>query len=126
MPRAPVPKTRKNSDSAAPAKTRPTRKAAAAATAANADEGKAKRRAKKDPSAPKRALSAYMFFSQDKRNSVKEENPDIAFGDIGKVLGKMWREMDDSEKQPYVEKAAEDKKRYEAEKARAAPAAAAA
>jgi len=35
---------------------------------------------KKDPKAPKRALSAYMFFSQDWRERIKTENPDAGFG----------------------------------------------
>jgi hypothetical protein len=38
------------------------------------------RKAKKDPNAPKRALSAYMFFSQDWRERIKTENPDAGFG----------------------------------------------
>lgn len=37
-------------------------------------------KAKKDPNAPKRPLSAYMFFSQDQRTTVKDENPDASFG----------------------------------------------
>lgn len=44
-----------------------------------ADDGK-KRRAKKDPNAPKRGLSAYMFFSQAHRKVVQEENPEAGFG----------------------------------------------
>ena len=39
-----------------------------------------KKGAKKDPNAPKRALSAFMLFSQDKRQKVKEDNPDASFG----------------------------------------------
>lgn len=39
-----------------------------------------KRRSKKDPNAPKRGLSAYMFFSQENRAQVKEENPEATFG----------------------------------------------
>lgn len=35
----------------------------------------------KDPDAPKRPLSAYMFFSQDQRATVKEDNPDATFGE---------------------------------------------
>jgi hypothetical protein len=35
---------------------------------------------KKDPKAPKRALSAYMFFSQDWRERIRAENPDASFG----------------------------------------------
>lgn len=41
---------------------------------------KPKGKPKKDPNAPKRALSAYMFFSQDWRERIKTENPDAGFG----------------------------------------------
>lgn len=41
---------------------------------------KKKKRSKKDPFAPKRGLSAYMFFSQDQRSAVKEESPEATFG----------------------------------------------
>lgn len=37
-------------------------------------------RAKKDPTKPKRALSAYVLFAQETRNQVKEENPEAGFG----------------------------------------------
>jgi hypothetical protein len=33
-----------------------------------------------DPNAPKRGLSAYMFFANDNRDKVREENPGISFG----------------------------------------------
>ncbi|RKP09194.1 Nhp6bp [Thamnocephalis sphaerospora] len=72
-------------------------------------------RTKKDPNAPKRALSAYMFFATDNRPRVKEENPDAQFGEIGKILGKEWKAMDEKDKKEYFQKAAEDKKRYERE-----------
>lgn len=41
----------------------------------------------KDPNAPKKNLSAYMFFSKDAREEVKSENPEAKFGDIGKLIG---------------------------------------
>jgi len=72
---------------------------------------------KKDPNAPKRALSAYMFFSQDWRERIKTENPDAGFGEVGKLLGAKWKELDDDEKKPYVDLAANDKERAEREKA---------
>ncbi|KAI7833298.1 high mobility group box domain-containing protein [Kickxella alabastrina] len=75
------------------------------------------KRSKKDPNAPKRALSAYMYFSQAKRKSVKDENPDATFGNIGKLLGEKWKAMSDREKIPFMKQAEDDKKRYEAEKA---------
>ncbi|PVV01307.1 hypothetical protein BB560_004277 [Smittium megazygosporum] len=71
-------------------------------------------RKKKDQNAPKRGLSAYMFFSQEYREKVKLQNPDATFG---KILGEMWKEMTDDQKKPYKAKAEKDKQRYEAEKA---------
>ncbi|PKI83034.1 Non-histone chromosomal protein 6 [Malassezia vespertilionis] len=79
--------------------------------------GGRKTKAKKDPAAPKRPLSAYMFFSQDWRERVKADNPEAGFGDVGRLLGTKWKEMGDEEKKPYVEKANKDKERAESEKA---------
>ncbi|KAJ1668879.1 Non-histone chromosomal protein 6 [Coemansia sp. RSA 1813] len=76
------------------------------------------KRGKKNPDAPKRALSAYMFFSQANRATVRENNPDVSFGTIGKLLGEQWKGMTDAEKTPYTKKADEDKARYEADKAK--------
>jgi hypothetical protein len=33
-----------------------------------------------DPNAPKRGLSAYMFFANEQRENVRDENPGITFG----------------------------------------------
>ncbi len=33
-----------------------------------------------DPNMPKRGLSAYMFFANDTRDKVRDENPGIKFG----------------------------------------------
>ncbi|CDK25585.1 unnamed protein product [Kuraishia capsulata CBS 1993] len=73
-------------------------------------------RKKKDPNAPKRSLSAYMFFANEQRDVVRAENPGIAFGQIGKLLGEKWKALDAAGKVPYEAKAEEDKKRYELEK----------
>ncbi|KAJ5888008.1 non-histone chromosomal protein 6 [Penicillium taxi] len=75
-------------------------------------------RRKKDPNAPKRGLSAYMFFANDNRDKVREENPGISFGQVGKTLGERWKALSPSERKPYDQKAADDKKRYEDEKAK--------
>lgn len=39
-----------------------------------------------------------MFFSQDWRERIKTENPDAGFGEVGKLLGAKWKELDDEEK----------------------------
>merc|ERR1712058_191726 len=77
-----------------------------------------KRRGKKDPNAPKRGLSAYMFFANEQRENVREENPGISFGQVGKVLGDRWKALSEKQREPYEKKAATDKKRYEDEKAK--------
>jgi len=41
-----------------------------------------KPRKKKDPNAPKKALSAFMFFSNTNRERVKTSNPGIPFGQV--------------------------------------------
>ncbi|KAJ0426063.1 high mobility group box domain-containing protein [Aspergillus carlsbadensis] len=74
-------------------------------------------RKKKDPNAPKRGLSAYMFFANENREKVREDNPGISFGQVGKMLGEKWKALSDKERKPYDDKAAADKKRYEEEKA---------
>ncbi|KAK6391460.1 Non-histone chromosomal protein 6 [Oleoguttula sp. CCFEE 5521] len=66
---------------------------------------------------PKRGLSAYMFFANDQRDKVREDNPGIKFGDVGKILGEKWKGLSDAQKKPYNAKAETDKKRYEDEKA---------
>ncbi|KAJ9503077.1 Non-histone chromosomal protein 6 [Exophiala xenobiotica] len=90
-------------------------KAAASKTKAKSTRGDKK---KKDPNAPKRGLSAYMFFANDQRDTVREENPGISFGQVGKVLGDKWKALSEKQREPYEKKAATDKKRYEEEKAK--------
>jgi hypothetical protein len=45
-----------------------------------------------------------MLFSKEHRAKVKEENPDLTFGGIGKELGSMWRALSDKEKQAYKDR----------------------
>jgi len=74
-------------------------------------------RKKKDPNQPKRGLSAYMFFANEQRDKVREDNPGIKFGEVGKKLGENWKALSDKQKEPYDAKAKADKQRYEEEKA---------
>lgn len=81
------------------------------------DDGSKKRKPKKkkDPNAPKRAMTAFMFFSQIERENVKKDIPGIAFQEIGRVLGERWNKLSGPEKEPYEAKARADKKRYQDE-----------
>ncbi|KAI9681965.1 MAG: Non-histone chromosomal protein 6 [Caeruleum heppii] len=80
-------------------------------------KGRGDGKKKKDPNAPKRGLSAYMFFANEQRENVRDENPGISFGQVGKVLGERWKALNEKQRGPYEAKAAADKKRYEEEKA---------
>ena len=72
---------------------------------------------KKDPNAPKRARSAFMYFSQAMRPQVAAENPDLSFGDVGRLVGERWMAATAAQRRKYDDMAAEDKKRYEREMA---------
>ena len=54
-----------------------------------------KKGSKKDKNAPKRAQSAFMIFMNEHREQIKRDNPGIAFTDIAKKRGEMWRELSD-------------------------------
>lgn len=78
-----------------------------------------------------------MFFANEQRDNVREENPGISFGmtvsrrpsvkatltgsrnsgQVGKVLGERWKALSTKQREPYEAKAKTDKQRYEDEKA---------
>jgi hypothetical protein len=80
------------------------------------EEKKRGRGAKKERTGPKRPLAAYMYFCQDKRQEVKEANPEMNGAAITSELGSRWKELSNEEKAPYEAKQAADKTRYESEK----------
>jgi hypothetical protein len=87
-------------------------KAKATKRKASSEEGQTKTKAKKtktkgdsDKDKPKRAPSAFLLFSSAKRAAVKKQNPEFSFGEVGKELGRMWRE-DIAETEKEIWKAA--------------------
>jgi len=67
-------------------------------------------RKKKDPNAPKRGKTSFMYWCADYREKHQGEGKFSA-----KVLGPIWKEMDDEEKEPFVELATADNERYKSE-----------
>jgi hypothetical protein len=67
---------------------------------------------KKDPNAPKKALSAYMFFCADNREKVKADNPEFKVTEVTSELGKLWGALSEGDKKQYYDKAEKDKERY--------------
>jgi len=76
---------------------------------------KGKSRKKKDPNAPKRALSAYMFFVKDNRKDIARRHPDEKITEIAKRLGSAWGKLTNAEKRKYQDKSDKDKDRYDRE-----------
>ena len=75
----------------------------------------AKKKKKKDPNAPKKGMTAYLLFCGAIRPIVKEENPEATFGEISKIVGRKYKELDDNERKPYDEAAAKEKVRFKLE-----------
>ena len=73
---------------------------------------KGKKRYPKSPGAPKQPLSGYVHFLNDRRETVRKENPDLSFADISKKLAVEWGQVDAKLKQEYAERAEADKERY--------------
>jgi hypothetical protein len=70
------------------------------------------KKAKKDKDAPKRAISAFFFYNQERREKLKKEKPNLDNKELIRAMSEEWNKLSDEEKKPYVKKAAEDKKRY--------------
>jgi len=49
-----------------------------------------------------RKLSGYMKFVQSERKNVIKSNPKMAFGAVGKELGKRWGALSDAQKKSYA------------------------
>ena len=82
-----------------------------------------KRRLKRDPTAPKRAKTAYIFFCAAHRERVKKElGDDASATDVIRALGVKWNELKASKKAAdkkqlatYEHLATDDSTRYERE-----------
>lgn len=52
----------------------------------------------RDPDAPKRAASSYIFFQNDLRPELRKQHPDISTSDILARVKKQWAEMTPEQK----------------------------
>lgn len=71
-------------------------------------------RRKKDASAPKRPMSAFLMWAQIKRRQLQSENPDIPNADISRMLGEKWRSASVDEKAPFLEREQNERRLYKA------------
>jgi hypothetical protein len=70
----------------------------------------------KDPNAPKRPLSSYFFFSNERREKTKKallaEKPEAKVTDVAKALGAAWKDLSPKKKEKYEAMAKEAKEKY--------------
>ncbi|CAJ0580969.1 unnamed protein product, partial [Mesorhabditis spiculigera] len=79
------------------------------------DHTRKRKRPKKDPNAPKRALSAFFFFSQERRPEVQAKHVEWKVMQVAQELGRMWKDMTLEDRDIYEQRAAADKERYAVE-----------
>lgn len=65
---------------------------------------------------PRRPLSPYIFFSQEKRKELKKEHPEWNSSQIMKQVSILWQKMSPEEKRDFQEQSKKDRERYENER----------
>lgn len=70
-------------------------------------------RAAKDPNKPKGRVSAYAFYVADRKGKAKAAGETPDFGTFSKLCAEDWRHLSSEDREPFDEKAADDKERYD-------------
>ena len=84
------------------------------------DAGK-KRKKVKDPNAPKKPLTAYFAWMSENRERIKSENEGASIGEVAKIAGEEWRELDASSKSKYEKAYKAGMEKYKVEMANYKP-----
>lgn len=74
------------------------------------------KKAKKVKDGPKKPKSGFMFYSQERRVTLKVEQPGLSITDASKVIGAEWKALSEQNKKKYQDQGEEDRKRYALEK----------
>jgi hypothetical protein len=70
------------------------------------------RKAKRDPTRPKRPMNAFIAFTKAKRAEVTQANPEKKPKEILTLLGQLWKGTSSEDRKPYVSASESDMKRY--------------
>ncbi|KAG8039489.1 hypothetical protein G9C98_008132 [Cotesia typhae] len=84
-------------------------------TPVNKNKSKKRKKTPRDATAPKQPLTGYFRFLNDRRDKVRNENPNMSFADITKALAAEWSSLPADQKQLYLVAAEQDKERYNRE-----------
>lgn len=72
-------------------------KAASEKNGGKTSKGK-KAKAEKDPNAPKKPLTAFMLYTNNRRPEIKKKFSDLKITEISTMIGKEWKDLTDEEK----------------------------
>ena len=73
-----------------------------------------KSKSPKDPNKPKRPQNAYMmWFNQEGRNTIRDENPEAKPTEIAKLASPIWENMVPKEKKKWEKKSINARTQYE-------------
>ena len=76
------------------------------------------KRAKKPEDAPKRAMSAFLSFSQTMRPEVRLKYPDLKNMELSSLLAQMWKDASEEVKRPHTERESKEREKYHEEMAK--------
>ena len=68
-------------------------------------KSKKKRKTPTDVNAPKKPVSAYITYLNERRETVKAENPSMSYPDILKKLAAEWSALSNEDRRKYQEEA---------------------
>ncbi|KAJ6667679.1 hypothetical protein lerEdw1_016000 [Lerista edwardsae] len=77
----------------------------------------AKGSVKKEGSKRKINMSGYILFSSEMRAVIKAQHPDYSFGELSRLVGTEWRNLEANKKAEYEERAAKVAEQQERERA---------
>ncbi|XP_028681002.1 LOW QUALITY PROTEIN: protein polybromo-1 [Erpetoichthys calabaricus] len=72
---------------------------------------------KKEGSKRKINMSGYILFSSEMRAVIKAQHPDFSFGELSRLVGTEWRNLESTKKAEYEERAAKVAEQQERERA---------